>query len=93
MKVLNDRVIIKVEEATDLTAGGIMLPQKREDSEFEIGEVVGIGPGVHNESGTINPTSVKINDRVMYIKKQAFEIEINRLKFKVMQEDVIVVVL
>ncbi|KAJ0518477.1 putative GroES-like superfamily, chaperonin GroES, groES chaperonin family [Helianthus annuus] len=58
LKPLNDRVLIKVEEAEETTAGGSLLtPASKEKP--SIGTVIAVGPGPLNEEG--NRTGVPLS--------------------------------
>jgi chaperonin GroES len=59
-----DRVAIKRDDAEEKTKGGILLPQTGKKSNF--GEVIGVGPGAFNMSGSRNPMDVKVGDHVFF---------------------------
>jgi len=81
LKPLGDRVLLKVQPAADVTAGGVVLPDSAKEKPI-VGEVVAVGPGkragdrggprgVDKEASSPNdrraPT-VKIGDKVLYFK-------------------------
>ena len=47
---LHDRVLIKVLDSEEKTAGGIIIPDTAKEKPQE-GEVVAVGPGAKNEDG------------------------------------------
>ena len=49
---LHDRVLIKVLDSEEKTAGGIIIPDTAKEKPQE-GEVVAIGPGAKSEDGKI----------------------------------------
>ena len=51
---LHDRVLIKVLDSEEKTAGGIIIPDTAKEKPQE-GEVVAVGPGAKNEDGKIAP--------------------------------------
>ena len=61
---LHDRVLIKVLDSEEKTAGGIIIPDTAKEKPQE-GEVVAVGPGAKNEDGKITPMDVKIGDTVI----------------------------
>ncbi|EFJ28704.1 hypothetical protein SELMODRAFT_147159 [Selaginella moellendorffii] len=67
LKPVNDRVLIKVAEAEDKTAGGVLLTDSVKEKPV-IGEVVAVGPGSYGEDGTRKPLEVSIGDNVLYSK-------------------------
>ena len=61
---LHDRVLIKVLDSEEKTAGGIIIPDTAKEKPQE-GEVVAVGPGAKSEDGTISPLDVKLGDTVL----------------------------
>ncbi|MGI6433181.1 MAG: co-chaperone GroES [Sphaerochaetaceae bacterium] len=59
IKPLGDRVLVKIEQGEEKTAGGIFIPQTAQEK-TQVGNVAAIGD---DESIT-----VKVGDRVMYDK-------------------------
>ena len=66
-KPLQDRVLLKRVEAEETTAGGIIIPDTAKEKPAE-GEVLAVGPGARDDSGTLHPPEVKIGDRVLFGK-------------------------
>jgi len=67
MKPLNDRVLIKVAEAEEKTAGGLLLTEASKEKP-SIGTVVAVGPGPLDEEGNRKPLSVSPGNTVLYSK-------------------------
>ncbi|KAF8401123.1 hypothetical protein HHK36_014427 [Tetracentron sinense] len=67
LKPLNDRVLIKVAEAEEKTAGGLFLTEAAKDKP-SIGTVVAVGPGLLDEEGNKKPLSVFPGNTVLYSK-------------------------
>ncbi|KAL0315915.1 UNVERIFIED_CONTAM: chaperonin, chloroplastic [Sesamum radiatum] len=67
MKPLNDRVLIKVAEAEEKTAGGLYLTDASKEKP-SIGTVVAVGPGPLDEEGNRKPLSVAPGNTVLYSK-------------------------
>lgn len=65
MKPLNDRVLIKVAEAEDKTAGGLLLTEATKEKP-SIGTVVAVGPGALDEEGKRKPLNVVPGSTVLY---------------------------
>ena len=61
---LHDRVLIKVLDSEEKTAGGIIIPDTAKEKPQE-GVVMAVGPGAKNEDGKIAPMDVKIGDIVL----------------------------
>jgi chaperonin GroES len=66
-KPLQDRVLLKRVEAEETTAGGIIIPDTAKEKPAE-GEVLAVGPGARDDSGTLHPPEVQIGDRVLFGK-------------------------
>ncbi|KAJ1253709.1 hypothetical protein BS78_K207900 [Paspalum vaginatum] len=67
LKPLNDRILIKVAEAEEQTAGGLLLTQATKEKP-SVGTVVAVGPGPLGEDGNRNPLSITAGSNVMYTK-------------------------
>ena len=80
---LHDRVLIKVLDSDEKTAGGIIIPDTAKEKPQE-GEVVAIGPGAKNENGKITPMDVKVGDTVIF--KDGYGVE----KQKINGEEVLI---
>lgn len=67
LKPLNDRVFIKVAEAEETTAGGLLLTEASKEKP-SIGMVIAVGPGPLDEEGNRKPLSIAPGNTVMYSK-------------------------
>ncbi|KAB1199694.1 20 kDa chaperonin, chloroplastic [Morella rubra] len=67
LKPLNDRVLIKVAEAEEKTAGGLLLTEATKEKP-SIGTVIAVGPGPLDEEGNRKPLSAAPGNTVMYSK-------------------------
>ncbi len=67
LKPLNDRVLIKVAEAEEKTAGGLLLTESTKEKP-SVGTVIAVGPGPLDEEGNRKPLSVTPGNTVMYSK-------------------------
>lgn len=67
MKPLNDRVLIKVAEAEEKTAGGLLLTEATKEKP-SIGTVIAVGPGPLDEEGNRKALSVSPGNTVLYSK-------------------------
>ena len=82
---LHDRVLIKVLDSEEKTAGGIIIPDTAKEKPQE-GEVVGIGPGAKSEDGKIIPMDVRVGDIVLFGKWSGTEIKIDGTEYSIMKE-------
>ncbi|CAD7702943.1 unnamed protein product [Ostreobium quekettii] len=67
LQPLGDRVLLKIVESSDLTAGGVILPESAKERPM-LGEVVRVGPGKEGKDGEIVPCKVKPGELVLYFK-------------------------
>ncbi|KAL2932354.1 20 kDa chaperonin chloroplastic [Bienertia sinuspersici] len=67
LKPMNERVLIKVAEAEEKTAGGLLLAETAKEKP-SVGSVVAVGPGSLDEEGNRKPLSVSTGNTVMYSK-------------------------
>ncbi|KAJ9168083.1 hypothetical protein P3X46_019654 [Hevea brasiliensis] len=67
LKPLNDRVFIKVAEAEEKTAGGLLLTEAAKEKP-SIGTVIAVGPGPLDEEGKRKPVSASPGNTVLYSK-------------------------
>ena len=65
IKPLNDRVLIQRIEASDTTAGGILLPDSAKEKPTE-GRIVATGDGRRSDKGERVALSVTVGDRVLF---------------------------
>ncbi|CAI5514528.1 unnamed protein product [Closterium sp. Naga37s-1] len=72
LKPLADRVLIKVQEAEQVTAGGVLLTESAKEKPV-IGTVVAVGPGAVKEDGSRRGVEVPVGSTVLYSKYAASE--------------------
>ena len=70
---LHDRVLIKVLDSEEKTAGGIIIPDTAKEKPQE-GEVVAVGPGAKNDDGKLSAMDVKVGDIVLF-RNNFYEID------------------
>ena len=82
---LHDRVLIKVLEGEEKTAGGIIIPDTAKEKPQE-GEIVAVGSGARTEDGKIIPMDVKVGDKVLFGKWSGTEVKIDGVEYSLMKE-------
>ena len=82
---LHDRVLIKVLDSDEKTAGGIIIPDTAKEKPQE-GEVMAVGLGAKNEDGKLTPMDVKVGDIVLFGKWSGTEVKMNGTDFLIMKE-------
>ncbi|GAB2245934.1 hypothetical protein Droror1_Dr00001427 [Drosera rotundifolia] len=91
IKPLADRVLVKIKEAEQKTAGGILLPSTAQ-TKPQGGEVVAVGEGKTVGEKTIE-ISVQPGTQIVYSKYAGTELEFNGSNHLLLKEDDIVGVL
>ena len=83
LEPLEDRIVVRpLDEGTQKTAGGIIIPDTAKEKPQE-GEVVAVGPG-RFEDGTRVPVDVKVGDRVIYSKYGGTEVKVEGEEYLVL---------
>jgi chaperonin GroES len=85
LRPLDDRIVVEPNEAEDVTAGGIVLPDAAKEKP-QRGTVVAVGPGKLLDSGERGTLSVAVGDEVIYGKYSGSEIEVNGREVKILRE-------
>ena len=62
---LEDYTIIEAHNAEDVSKGGIIIPDKHQESSFR-GTVVSVGPGKRDSHGNFMPLGIEPGDVVIY---------------------------
>ena len=92
-KPLSNHLFIEPIEEDKTTKSGIVLPDTAEKEKPIRGKVVAVGPGKVSEKGERIPMSVKVGDVVLFKKYGPDEIEVDRRKYLVGDEDDILAIL
>lgn len=92
IKPLGDYVLIKPLKADVKSAGGIYLPETVKEKP-QIGEIVAIGEGWHNDEGKVFPLVVKVGQKVYFTKWGGNEIKVGNEEWKIVkQSDILAIV-
>ena len=68
LKPLEDRIVVKPNEAETQTASGLVIPDTAKEKPQQ-GSVLAVGPGKRAEnSGELIPLDIKVGDTVLYSK-------------------------
>lgn len=85
IKPLGDRVVLKVLEAEEKTASGIVLPDTAKEKPQQ-GKILAVGPGKYGEDGKLMPMSVKDGDTVLFAKYAGTEIKYGGEELLILKE-------
>ena len=82
---LHDRVLVRRIEASEKTAGGIIITDTAKEKPQE-GEIVSAGSGAKAEDGKITPLDVKAGDKILFGKWSGTEVKIDGEDLLIMKE-------
>ena len=92
LKPLQDRIVIKVIEDTEQTAGGIFIPDSAKEKPQK-GEVVAVGEGKIHDNGELEPIKLKQGEVVLYTKYSGTDIKMDGIEYKILSiKDILAVV-
>jgi len=86
LKPLGDRVVVKVLEAEEKTASGIVLPDKAKEKPQE-GEVMAVGSGKVLDNGTKLDMEVKVGDKVIFSRFAGTDVKVDGEEYLIMRQD------
>jgi len=89
---LGDRVVVEREDAEEVTAGGIVLPDSAQDKPSR-GKVVSVGDGRLLDDGTRTPLQVKVGDRVLFGSYAGEQFKLGERELMLMREEDILAVI
>ena len=85
LKPLDDRLVVSVSDATEKTAGGILLPDTAKQKP-QRGRVLAVGPGKLRDNGERSTLAVQKGDEVIFGRYSGSDIEIDGREIKIMRE-------
>jgi len=86
VRTIQDRILVKREEAAETTSGGIIVP-KIAQKKMNQGLVVSVGKGKLLENGTVHPPEVKVGDRILFGEYSGAEIKVDGEDHIVLKEE------
>ncbi len=84
IKPLHDHVVLEVIKKENTTKSGIILTTE-EENQATIGKVVAVGPGKYKD-GTYLPMHVSVGDKVIFKKYATQEIQLDDIKYLIVNE-------
>ena len=85
IRPLHDRVVVRRVEEETKTAGGILLPGSAAEKPSQ-GEVLAVGNGQINESGSVRTLDVKVGDKVLFGQYAGSTVKVNGEELLIMKE-------
>lgn len=85
LRPLSDRVLVREDVGTSITAGGIYVPAAAQEPAL-MGEIVAVGPGRWTRKSKFVPTTLAIGDRVVWGKYTGSKVLINGYPYSIIRE-------
>jgi chaperonin GroES len=85
IRPLDDRVVVEPLEASEKTAGGILLPDTAKEKP-QRGRVLAVGPGKLRDNGERSPLAVVKGDEVIYGRYAGSDVTVEGKEIKIMRE-------
>ncbi len=82
---LADRIVATALKQDEVTASGLVIPDTVKEKPQQ-GEVLAVGPGKADESGTRHPIDLAKGDRILYAKYSGTEIKLDGIEYIVLNE-------
>ena len=77
LKPLDDRIVVRPNEAETQTASGLVIPDTAKEKPQQ-GEVLAVGPGKRSETtGDVIPVDLSVGDTVLYSKYGGTEVAVD----------------
>ena len=86
IRPLDDRVVLKILDAEETTAGGILLPDSAKVKPQQ-GKVTAVGAGMRTKDGGRVKPDVKKGDVVLFGKYAGSDVNVNGEEFKILREN------
>ena len=86
VKPLGDRIVVRREEASEKTTGGIYLPDTASKERPMEGTVLAVGEGRLDDNGRRVPMNVKAGDKVLFAKYSGTEYKVDDIEYLILSE-------
>jgi chaperonin GroES len=85
-KPLQDKILVKRTETEKVTQGGILVPDTAVEKPNQ-GVVLSVGPGKYLANGTFQPTTLKVDDKILFTKGAGALVTLDNEEYVVLKED------
>jgi chaperonin GroES len=86
IRPLDDRVVLKILDAEEVSLGGIVLPDTAKEKP-QRGKVTAVGEGTRTKTGARIKPDVKKGDTVLFGKYAGNDIQIDGDEYKILREN------
>ena len=92
LKPLDDRIVVKPNEAEERTASGLVIPDTAKEKPQQ-GKVLAVGAGKQKDDGKRIALDVKAGDSILFGKYSGQEIKLDGEEYLIMREDEVLAVI
>ncbi len=85
IRPLDDRVVLKVLDADEKSAGGILLPDSAKEKPQQ-GKITAVGEGTRTKDGKRIKPDVKKGDTVLFGKYAGSDVNVDGTDYKILRE-------
>ena len=85
IRPLDDRIVVKVLDAEEVSAGGILLPDSAKEKP-QRGKVTAVGEGKFGKDGKRLKLDVKKGDTVLFGKYAGSDVKVDGEDYKILRE-------
>jgi chaperonin GroES len=85
IRPLDDRIVLKILDAEETSAGGILLPDSAKEKPQQ-GKVTAVGAGMRTKDGKRVKPDVKKGDVVLFGKYAGSDVTVDGDEFKILRE-------
>ena len=85
IRPLDDRVVLKIIDAEETSAGGILLPDSAKEKPQQ-GKVAAVGAGARKKDGKRIQPDVKNGDLVLFGKYAGSDVTVDDVDYKILRE-------
>ena len=85
IRPLDDRIVLKILDAEETSAGGILLPDSAKEKPRQ-GKVTAVGAGMRTKDGTRIKPDVKKGDIVLFGKYAGSDVNVSGEEYKIVRE-------
>jgi chaperonin GroES len=86
IRPLDDRIVLKILDAEETSAGGILLPDSAKEKPQQ-GKVTAVGAGMRTKDGKRVKPDVKKGDVVLFGKYAGSDVTVDGGEFKILREN------
>ncbi len=86
IRPLDDRVVLKIIEAEESSAGGILLPDSAKEKPQQ-GKITAVGAGARTKDGKRVQPDVKKGDLVLFGKYAGSDVTVDDVDYKILREN------